>query len=167
MDGGGDHNIIAKNGVQIGRGATAKVEKNRIFNHYYNGPAQAPNPDADDSNDATGILVFNVNGGVVVHENTLTFNDLGFEIYGDAGDLGPPTASGVMIDHNVANSNVFDGLRADPGAAGNTFYANQASSNGTHDCHDDTTGTGTAGTANTWKDNKGVTQTPAGICKSP
>jgi len=88
----------------------------------------------------------------------LTFNDLGFAIF---------DATGVMIDHNVANANVFDGFRADPGAEGNTFYGNKASSNGSHDCHDDTTGTGTAGTANTWKDNQGVTQTPAGICKSP
>jgi hypothetical protein len=167
IDGGGDHNITAKNGVQVGRGASAKVEKNRIFNHYYTGAGPPPASDANDSNDATGILVFNVTGGVTVHENTLYLNDIGFEIYGDATDLGPPTASGVLIDKNVLNSNVFDGLRADPGATGNRFEGNKASSNGSHDCHDDTTGGGTAGTANTWKDNEGNTQTPEGICKRP
>ena len=158
MDGGGDHNIIAKNGVQISRGASAKVEKNRIFNHYYSGAGPPPASDGDDSNDATGVLVFQVDGGVTVHENTLTFNDIGFVIF---------DATSVLIDHNVANSNVFDGLRADEDAVGNTFDGNQASSNGSHDCHDNSVGTGTAGTANTWKDNKGVTQTPAGICKTP
>ena len=167
IDGGGDHNIIAKNGVQISRGASAKVEKNRIFNHYFTGAGPPPASDGDDSNDGTGILVFNVNGGVTVHENTLTFNDLGFSIFGDASQAGPPTASGVMIDNNVTNANVFDGLRADPGATGNTFQGNKSSSNESHDCHDDTTGTGTAGTANTWKDNQGNTQTPEGICKRP
>ena len=158
IDGGGDHNIIAKNGVQVGRGATAKVEKNQIFNHYYSGSGPPPPSDGDDSNDATGILVFQVDGGVTIHENTLTFNDLGFAIF---------DASGVMIDHNVANANVFDGLRADEDAVGNTFEGNKASSNGSHDCHDNSTGAGTAGTGNTWKDNQGNTQTPEGICKRP
>lgn len=158
IDGGGDHNIIAKNGVQVGRGASAKVEKNKIFNNYYSGVGPPPAGDGDDSNDSTGVLVFQVNGGVTVHENTLYLNDLGFAIF---------DASGVLIDHNVTNSNVFDGLRADPGATGNRFEGNKSSSNGSHDCHDETTGGGTAGTANTWKDNQGVTQTPAGICKSP
>jgi hypothetical protein len=33
------------------------------------------------------------------------------------------------------------------------------------DCRDDTTGTGTANTANTWKDNQGSTSQPPGLCR--
>ena len=158
IDGGGDNYIIAKNGIQISRGASAKVEKNEVFNNYYSGVGPPPPADAPDDNDGTGILIFSVTGGVTVHENTLYLNDLGL-------DLG--TASGVLIDSNTTTSNTFDGLRAESDTSGNTFQGNQSSSNGTHDCHDDSTGTSTAGTANTWKDNQGVTQTPMGICKSP
>ena len=158
IDGGGDNHIIAKNGIQVGRGASAKVEKNKVFNNYYSGVGPPPAGDVPDDNDGTGILVFSVTGGVTVHENTLYLNDLGFAL---------GTASGVLIDNNTTNSNVFDGLRAESDTSGNTFEGNKSSSNGTHDCHDDSVGGGTAGTANTWKDNQGVTQTPPGICKSP
>ena len=34
-----------------------------------------------------------------------------------------------------------------------------------HDCHDDSTGRGTAGTANIWRDNRGETENRAGLCK--
>jgi len=33
------------------------------------------------------------------------------------------------------------------------------------DCYDDTTGTGTAGTANTWFRNNGETENRPGLCK--
>jgi hypothetical protein len=37
--------------------------------------------------------------------------------------------------------------------------------NGAHDCHDETAGGGTAGTANIWRKNQGDTATPPGICR--
>jgi parallel beta-helix repeat protein len=156
IDGGGENQIIAKNGIQVGRGASAKVEKNEVFNNYYSGVGPPPAGDVIDDNDGTGILVFEVAGGVTVHENTLYLNDLGFAL---------GTASGVLVDNNTTTSNTFDGLRAESDTSGNTFQGNKSSSNGMHDCHDASTGGGTAGTANTWKDNQGNTQTPAGICK--
>jgi hypothetical protein len=158
IDGGGDNNIIAKNGVQVSRGASAKVEKNKIFNNYYNGTAAPPVSDSDDSNAGTGILVFTLTGGVTVNANTLYLNDLGFDVF---------DASGVLTTNNITNSNTLDGLRAESDAAGNTFQGNKSSSNSAHDCHDDSAGNGTAGTANTWKDNQGVTQNRPGLCKSP
>ena len=173
IDGGGDNNNIAKNGLQVGRGATAKVEHNKVFNNYYSGTSAPPPSDGMDDNDGTGILIFEVTGGVTVHDNTFYLNDegvsLGIQTANIEMGFGPTT--GVLIDANITNSNVFDGLRAHNDATGNTFHGNKSSSNGTepgkngHDCHDDSTGGGTAGTANTWKDNQGVTQTPPGICK--
>jgi hypothetical protein len=37
--------------------------------------------------------------------------------------------------------------------------------NGEHDCHDDSVGSNTAGTANFWIGNLGETQNRAGLCK--
>ena len=38
--------------------------------------------------------------------------------------------------------------------------------NVTHDCHDDSAGSGTAGTANTWTNDEGSTENRAGLCNS-
>ena len=35
------------------------------------------------------------------------------------------------------------------------------------DCEDDSTGTGTLGTNNTWTNNLGVTSDPTGLCTDP
>ena len=40
-----------------------------------------------------------------------------------------------------------------------------ASGNGTFDCEDDTSGNATAGTSDTWRNDQGITQTPAGLCR--
>jgi hypothetical protein len=34
-----------------------------------------------------------------------------------------------------------------------------------HDCHDDSSGSGTAGTANHWRGNRGETQNRPGLCR--
>lgn len=169
IDGGGNNNNIATNGIQIGRGATAMVQHNQVFNNYYTGTAAPPPSDNPDDNDATGILVFEVTNGVTIASNTLYGNDLGVEVGVGAmnEEMGFGPTTGVLFGTNTTNANVFDGIRANNDAIGNTFQGNKSSSNGTHDCHDDSAGTGTAGTANTWKDDQGVTQTPAGICKPP
>lgn len=109
----------------------------------------------DDSNDATGVLVFEVTGGVEVNNNDAYSNDLG---------VGVGTASGVRIS-NLTHDNTFDGLRAESDTMQILFAENRSQSNGVTDCHDDSHGTGTADTANTWKNDFGVTQTPPGICR--
>ena len=50
-------------------------------------------------------------------------------------------------------------------AENNVFKGNKSFGNTEHDCHDDSTGTGTGGTANTWKDNKGATENKPDLCK--
>ncbi|HEV2951307.1 MAG TPA: hypothetical protein VGZ51_04295 [Actinomycetota bacterium] len=47
---------------------------------------------------------------------------------------------------------------------GNQIRSNTASGNGNLDCEDDSSGSGTSGTANTWTSNNGVTDDPNGIC---
>jgi hypothetical protein len=168
IDGGGSDPIIAKNGVQIGRGAEARVHENDISGNSYTGVGPPPPGDAIDDNDATGILVFEVTGGVELSNNDLAGNDLGVELGGRFADEETPdfgATTGVLIKDNKVTNSVFDGLRANEDALQNKFENNKSSGSGSHDCHDDSAGGGTAGTANTWKGNKGVTQTPAGICK--
>jgi hypothetical protein len=45
-----------------------------------------------------------------------------------------------------------------------TIQDNTASGDSVYDCADDTTGSGTRGTGNTWRGNHGATSSPAGLC---
>jgi hypothetical protein len=65
----------------------------------------------------------------------------------------------------VLLDNARDGIRIEAGAnAGNQIVDNEILRNGEHDCHDDTAGLGTAGTANLWIDNDAVTSNRPGLC---
>jgi hypothetical protein len=71
-----------------------------------------------------------------------------------------------LLAHNRSTENDEDGLKVNAtGNAGNLVAHNQLRGNALHDCHDATTGSGTAGTANTWDENKGETQNRPGLCK--
>jgi len=67
---------------------------------------------------------------------------------------------------NHAHDNGVDGIRIEGGGNGmNTITQNKLKKNDEHDCHDDTVGAGTGGTANTWTKNEGDTQNRPGLCK--
>lgn len=152
INGGGLSDVIARNGIQVSRGATAEVRNNEVFGNEFVAAADEP-----DFNDATGVLLFEVTGGVLVRNNVAYNNDLGIDA---------ATTSGVQISNNFTHDNRFDGLRAESDTSQILFAENHSQNNGTHDCHDDSHGSGTAGTANTWKNDFGVTQTPPGICRA-
>lgn len=74
VDGGGQTAVIARNGIQISRGATGQVHNNSINNNEYTGPGGFAS--------ATGVLVYGGCGdplatNVQVHDNSLTNNDSG------------------------------------------------------------------------------------------
>jgi hypothetical protein len=74
VDGGGQTAMIARNGIQISRGATGDVHDNSVNDNEYTGPGGFAS--------ATGVLVFGGCGdplstNVRVHDNTLTNNDSG------------------------------------------------------------------------------------------
>lgn len=89
----------------------------------------------------------------------------------DNGDQGISVSSTVTgaanVRSNITNGNVGDGILFSAGTDGNLVRDNQAADNGNLDCEDLSTGAGTAGTANGWIDNAGVTQAPVGICSPP
>ncbi|MCX5608494.1 MULTISPECIES: nitrous oxide reductase family maturation protein NosD [unclassified Streptomyces] len=70
-----------------------------------------------------------------------------------------------VISRNIVSDNAGDGIRIDAGGnGGNTIRSNAARRNGMLDCRDNTSGTGTDGTANTWTGNIGPNAAPPGIC---
>lgn len=68
------------------------------------------------------------------------------------------------IQSNRSRANGADGLRIASLSSGNTIHRNRMLSNAEHDCHDNTIGAGTAGTANYWISNRGRSNHPSGLC---
>ena len=139
--------IIAQNGIQVSRNATANVHHNRVSLNNYALPTVS----------SEGILLFLENPGTTVHHNFLFLNDDGVGLF---------TTGGADVSYNKSTQNDFDGLFADTDTSGNTISFNRASQNGLFDCEDDSTGPGTAGTANLWIKNLGDTENRPGLCKA-
>lgn len=70
-----------------------------------------------------------------------------------------------VLTHNRVLDNGRDAIRIEAGGnVGNRIEHNQLRANAEHDCHDDTVGAGTAGTANLWRKNNAVTENRPGLC---
>jgi parallel beta-helix repeat protein len=96
---------------------------------------------------------------VLIEHNTVRdFSGNGIKLNGDAAFN--------LVRRNTASGNDVDGLLAIDTTHDNTFYRNTAYDNAEHDCHDDTTGLLTAGSANTWNANQGQTQNRPGLCRN-
>jgi hypothetical protein len=195
LDGGGSfgeirHNIIAagaqcddfpSNGIQVSNFARAKVHHNWVKQNRFGSTSQ--------DFDAVGILTFKVVGSetatetdVIISKNATYFNEVGIGLDRETFQ--------IEVSHNSSWYNDQDGIRAytgndgpppvPPSALGspqptdnspsnqaeqNMIIYNLMVGNDEHDCHDDTSGTGTAGTANFWIKNKGNTQNRTGLCK--
>jgi parallel beta-helix repeat protein len=74
------------------------------------------------------------------------------------------TVGATVSDNNVSGS-TNDGILMESGS-NNSFLRNSVEASTVHDCEDRTTGTGTAGTANTWTGNSGKSNnsSPPTIC---
>jgi parallel beta-helix repeat protein len=168
-DPGSNGNVIRHNrvidshwGIRVGLGAanSVVVHNRTVMNRFF------------------GILAFNGAPGTLVAHNHAKRNPTGVGIQGS-------TAVTLLRNHAVANTldgiallngddnvvlmnhsdeNGRDGIRADPASTGNTIAGNQLRRNAEHDCHDDSVGSGTAGTANFWNGNHGRTENRPGLC---
>jgi Right handed beta helix region len=146
--------IAATNGIQISRNADAFVERNRVIDNVFPG-FDAPDAEAGQ---ASGFILFdNVDSDIRLRDNDVQNNDTNLGLYN--------SDNGRFEDNSLLDAVVYDGIYADEDSAGNRFEDNTALRNAEHDCHDDSTGRGTAGTANVWRDNRGETSTPEGLCK--
>lgn len=81
---------------------------------------------------------------------------------GDGFDVFQTTNSLLIGD--TASGNSEDGFHNESGSTGNTYKGDAASANLVYDCEDDSTGSGTAGTANTWQQDLGDINQPPLIC---
>jgi len=72
-------------------------------------------------------------------------------------------STGNEIRNNWANSNHRDGIALESTATGNFVRNNSMFDNTMFDAFDDSTGTGTAGTANQWEHNRFHTSSPSGL----
>ncbi len=142
---------IAPNGIQVSRNAAADVGHNIV----------TENNGADLG---TGILLYREVDDppepplINVHHNRVFRNDDGISLYNTLG---------ASISNNRSyEQTVWDGIFADSDSEENTIDHNDAYLNFEHDCHDDSAGAGTAGTANFWIHDKGNTQNRPGLCKS-
>jgi parallel beta-helix repeat protein len=117
--------------------------------------------------DGAGVFVEAGAGGpnsnLAILNNTLTNGD----------DIGINVAVSALEDSsikgNTARGNYLLGILVQPGSADNSIVNNDFRGNQNHaatvDCADLSSGGKTAGTANTWRNDKGKTAYPAGICK--
>ncbi|WP_030899698.1 MULTISPECIES: right-handed parallel beta-helix repeat-containing protein [unclassified Streptomyces] len=84
----------------------------------------------------------------------------------DGISVGPNSLTGSVISANFVTNNPRNGIRIEAGGnTGNQITGNTLRNNLEHDCHDDTVGAGTAGTANTWRYDSGVTENRPGLCR--
>jgi parallel beta-helix repeat protein len=85
-----------------------------------------------------------------------------------------PAGSGTLFQSSISRNDIEDngndGILIEEGSANfsNSLVDNEAEDNHVNDCEDDTnlipSGTGTAGTHNTWFNNLGSLSVPAGLC---
>ena len=149
VDGGPTSPIIARNGIQLGRSAKGSIVRNTVSNNQY-----GPFPQS------TGILVFDVDKNVAITKNTVTANDYGIDL-----DFFNSGTRNVRVSSNTIRDSIADGLGVyGSSSTGNVLNSNNSRNNGGDDCHDDTTGSRTAGTGNTWSADRGDTSSPAGLC---
>jgi parallel beta-helix repeat protein len=100
---------------------------------------------------------------IVVRANDVSNNGgSGIALFGADSNL---LKANHVEDNGTAAGDTTDGLRVDSGSTNNQILENHMQSNLTHDCHDDSTGGGTAGTANNWVNDTGETQNRPGLCK--
>jgi hypothetical protein len=145
--GAGRTGITAQNGIQFGYDAKGKVATNKVDANFYTGPTYG----------SGGILTVDPGAGLQILGNTMNNDQYGILNY-DQDD--------AKVTTNRADGGDV-GLYNDATSTGNVFDRNRASNNTVYDCQDDSTGSGTGGTANTWKKNLGVLAFPAAICSPP
>jgi hypothetical protein len=115
-----------------------------------------------DNDPAEGVSLFGTTA-VTANANTLRSDFNGFLL-----DLGSTavTANANTLKHNIVSASGNDGFLATSNSGGNNFFHNSSLTNAVLDAQDQSTGLGTAGTANLWEGNNCQTSDPSGLCRT-
>jgi parallel beta-helix repeat protein len=161
-----ENNTMHANDLNIydqGASSGVSIKNNESYGATYDGidlisasGATVENNKAHD-NGSDGIYLTDTTTGNTLKNNELTSN-------GEDG-INLDSANNNTLRDNKTKGNAVDGVHASSSSMGNTIQNNDAKTNTVWDCQDESVGTGTAGTGNTWLNDKGVTSMPAGICK--
>jgi hypothetical protein len=147
---------------------------------------------SDDANQGSAIRVDGDADGVVIRHNTIlhspfsgvavrngaaedTAGPVGIDIASntiryaanDGIDVTSTVPESVDAHGNTIRHSRNVGIFFDTGTIGNTIASNSALSSAVWDCQDLSSGTGTAGTANSWTHDIGVKDSPNGLCRRP
>ena len=112
ITGVGNTPMIAQNGVQISRGASATVTNNTISGNRCDHVSCGPDLVADTA--SAGVLLFNQGAGTVIDDNDILSNDMG--VYNFFDGTFPPSGAATVSD-NTITGNRFVGVFLDEGNA--------------------------------------------------
>lgn len=148
-------------GIEVGRTNNVTIKQNTITSFPYGVYVFGADKSKIESNSVTnvgqtGILLAGVTRATV-KKNTTSFAGYGITLSGSTTST---------ISENTAQNNSTAGLYVENDSTNNTFKKNLLQGNGT-DAVDNSTGSKTAGTANTWTGNTCDTSTPGNLCGSP
>lgn len=85
-----------------------------------------------------------------------------FDCVGDDGSR-VDVNSNELTENEVTDAD-GDGIHLLEASSHNTVEENELKDGGNYDAHDESSGDGTAGTANTWEENECETANPEGLC---
>jgi parallel beta-helix repeat protein len=159
----------ASTGILLYQSGAVTIEQNTLLNNDVGIDAIGANGSTIDHNQVTGStfdgILLDTTSGATVDHNTTNNNGFGDSSANRPGDGGIALVGSTnnTITQNTSNSNKGDGICVDPASTGNSFDHNQTSGNTRFDVEDESTGAGTAGTANAWTNTKGQKSSSSGL----
>ena len=155
-------------GINVVNSSNVTVRNNRSQGNGTTGialtAAPAPNVAANnvvtnnqsDDNGTTGVILNGATSSVVEKNEMFRNGQDGVRMFNNAA------ANAIRWNHIRRSGR--DGIRTEVLPQNNTIEENLVAESAEHDAHDDSAGTGTAGTANFWIDNKCDTENRPGLC---
>ena len=162
-----EHNTLTSNdvGVYVFETTASRSPYNRIRASTFDGlilqlgSGNQAAHNKTDHNKGPGIGVYDSDNNAV-EDNHVEDN----ESSGILLDNGNNNAVGDNKIRNNGTADMGDGIRVELTSTGNTIHQNHLRDNVTYDCRDNSVGSGTAGTANSWVNDHGETSQPPGLC---